>query len=118
MTMPIWPDSLPQAPLINHYQETLAETTIRTKMDQGPAKTRQRTTAGPTDIVVSYLFSRAQAQVLDDFFMTALGGGSMGFTYPHPRREVPVTARFRKPPQLAARNGQYYTVRLELEILS
>lgn len=117
MTMPIWPAGLPQAPLVNQYQETLADTAIRTKMDQGPAKTRQRTTAGTTDIVVSYLLSRAQTQLLDDFFLTELGGGSLGFTYPHPRREVPVTARFRKPPQLAARNGQYYTVRLELEIL-
>lgn len=117
MTLPIWPADLPQAPLVSSYQETLPETAIRTKMDHGPAKLRQRTTAGTTDIVVSYLLSRTQVQTLDDFFLTELSGGSSGFTYPHPRREVPVTARFRKPPQLSARSGQYYTARLELEIL-
>lgn len=117
MTIPVWPGELPVAPLVERYQEVMADTVIRTKMDQGPAKTRQRSTAGAAELVVSYLLSRSQISVLEAFFLDALGGGSRGFTYMHPRREQPVTARFRKPPQISARNGQYYMARLELEVL-
>lgn len=117
MTLPLWPEELPPAPLVERYQEVLADTTIRTKMDQGPAKTRQRTTAGVAELNVSYLLSRSQTAVLENFFADTLAGGSISFIYPHPRREAPVTARFRKPPQISARNGQYYMTRLELEVL-
>lgn len=117
MTIPMWPADLPTAPLADRYQETLADTIIRTKMDQGPAKVRQRTTAGTTELAVSYLLSHAQASTLDTFFQTTLAGGSRTFTYRHPRREVDITARFRKPPQLTARNGRYYLARLELEVM-
>lgn len=117
MTIPTWPEALPATPLVERYQEVLADKVIRTKMDQGPAKTRQRTTAGVAELMVSYMLSRSQIEVLEGFFLTALAGGSRSFTYIHPRRDVSVTARFRKPPQISARNGQYYMARLELEVL-
>lgn len=117
MTMPSWPADLPAKPLVDHYQENIGDTVIRSKMDQGPAKTRQRSSAGVSELTVSYLLSGAQTGVLETFYMTTLAGGSARFAYIHPRRDVEVSARFRKPPQLVACNGQYYTVRLELEIL-
>ena len=44
--MTSWPATLPVSPLLDGFIETVPETIIRTDMDQGPAKTRQRTTAG------------------------------------------------------------------------
>ena len=117
MTLPIWPSDLPAAPLVERYQEIFADTSLRTKMDQGPAKVRQRTTAGVSELALSYLVSGLQAQVLEAFYQETLAGGSLSFSFQHPRRSITVTARFRKPPQLTPRNGQYYLARLELEIL-
>lgn len=117
MTLPMWPSDLPTAPLVERYQETFADTSLRTKMEQGPAKLRQRTTAGVSELALSYLVSGAQAESLEEFYQDTLAGGSLAFSYQHPRRSTTVTARFRKPPQLTPRNGQYYLARLELEIL-
>ncbi len=117
MTLPLWPADLPAAPLVERYQESLPDTVLRTKMDQGPAKLRQRGTAGVAELTAHYLLSRAQVAVLETFFTVTLGGGSQGFSYRHPRKETTVTARFRKPPVITPRNAQYYLARLELEVL-
>lgn len=117
MTFPTWPDSLPLRPLADRYQETLAETSIRTAMEQGPAKIRQRTTAGVTQIEASYVLSHAQAAVLETFYRVTLSGGTGVFACLHPRHGGAVTARFRRSPVLSARNGSYVLARTEIEIL-
>lgn len=117
MTLPIWPETLPSAPLVEHYQENFPDTVIRSKMEQGPAKTRQRTTAGVAELTVNYLLSRTQVAALEGFFAETTSGGSQSFIFRHPRREVDVVARFRKPPTLTPRNAQYYLAKLELEVL-
>ncbi len=118
MTLPLWPEELPLAPLAERYQEVLPDTTLRSKVEQGPAKVRQRTTAGMSELSVSYLLSRVQVELLEAFYSETLGGGAVRFAYRHPRRETEVQARFRKPPQLQPRNAQYYLARLELEIFA
>lgn len=111
-----WPESLPLA-LCEGYRETLPETALRTTMDQGPAKTRQRTTAGTTALSLNFILSTAQAALLDDFFNGTLAGGSLAFAFPHPRRGATVSCRFRQPPAYSALNGDYYKAGLELEVL-
>ncbi len=117
MTLANWPESLPSKVLIERYQETFPDTVVRTSMEQGPAKLRQRSSAGVGEMTVGYLLTVSQVGVLEDFYRTTLAGGSLGFSYQHPRRSDMVTARFRKPPQIAPRSGRYYLARLELEIL-
>lgn len=117
MTMPQWPSDLPVAPLAERYQESLADTVLRSAMEQGPAKLRQRSTAGVGLIEMSYILSGAQAAVLETFYRETLAGGAARFTLTHPRRGTTVTARFRKPPMLTPRNGTYYQARVELEVL-
>lgn len=112
-----WPESLPTAPLLTPYREKPPETALRTQMEQGPAKLRQRTTAGVGDIEVAYLLSAAQTATLEDFYHDTLAGGSLPFAYTHPRKGVEVAARFKKPPQIVSGNGRYFELRLELEIL-
>jgi hypothetical protein len=112
-----WPESLPSAPLLEPYREKPPETALRTQMDQGPAKLRQRTTAGVGEIEVAYLLTAAQTAALESFYCDTLAGGSLAFVFNHPRRAVDVAARFKKPPQIASGNGRYFEVRLELEIL-
>lgn len=113
----VWPAGLPQAPLAERYSETLPDTVIRTQMDQGPAKLRQRTTAGVGAMDVAFLLEAAGAALLEEFYRETLGGGTAPFVMPHPRRAVPVTVRFKKAPQLTAESGVHYLARLELEVL-
>lgn len=113
----IWPETLPQQPVKDRYSEQLAATTLRTAMDQGPAKLRQRTTAGVATLEAGYLLTGTIAAVLEQFYTETLRGGSLSFIYPHPRRKTPVMARFRQPPEIMAQSGRYYLARVMLEIL-
>ena len=117
MTLALWPESLPLAPLADRYQETLADTLVRSKVDQGPDKVRRRTTAGVAEMSVSYVLDADQSAVIADFYTTTLAGGSLPFVFQHPRSGAVITVRLKRPPQLSARNGSHYLARLELEVL-
>lgn len=114
--MPTWPNTLP-APLADACRETAANTVVRSDMEQGPAKTRQRTTAGVSRLSLGYLMSASQISDLQDFFETDLIGGALGFGFTHPRTGDTVTARFRQPPEYASANGGYFRASIELEVL-
>ncbi len=74
-----WPITLPAYPLLEKYAEAMPNTTIRTDMETGPAKVRQRTTAGVRRLSVGYLLSKAQVSTLEEFYLTILKGGSLSF---------------------------------------
>src|SRR5208282_3063840 len=105
------------SPLLENFQELLPQTAIRTDMDTGPAKIRQRTTAAVGSLMVSYLLSTAQTEALDTFYETTLFGGSGAFDYTHPRTGVTLSCRFVSPPSYAPVNGTYFKATLTLEVL-
>jgi hypothetical protein len=115
--MTAWPNTLPAAPLLEAFHETPPDTTLRTPMEQGPAKLRQRTTAGARLLTVTYLLSRTQVETLETFYTATLQGGSASFTYTHPRTGTTVSCRFTRPPEYGAVNGSFFKVALTLEIL-
>ena len=115
--MTTWPDTLPASPLLENFRELLPETTIRTDMDTGPAKIRQRTTAAVGSLMVNYLLSTAETIALDAFYQTTLFGGSGAFDYTHPRTGATLSCRFVSPPEYAPVNGNYFKVTLTLEVL-
>lgn len=115
--MPQWPVTLPVSPLLDNFHETLPATVLRTEMEQGPAKVRQRTTAAIRKISFGYLLNSAQAGILDNFYTTTLSGGALAFDFSHPRTGDTLSCRFINPPEYAAVNGSYYRVLLSLEIL-
>lgn len=112
-----WPDALPAAPLLESFSETPADTAIRTDMEQGPAKTRRRTTAGVAMLTCVYLLSKSQTAALDAFFAEACAGGALGFVMTHPRTGLSVSCRFTQPPQYIPTNGAYFKAQLKLEVL-
>jgi hypothetical protein len=117
MTIVTWPDTLPASPLLENFQEILPRTAIRTDMDTGPAKVRQRTTAGVGALMVSYLLNIAETIALDAFYQTTLSGGATAFDYTHPRTGATLSCRFTDPPEYAPVNGNYFKVTLTLEVL-
>lgn len=115
--MAVWPTSLPTRPDQSSYQETVPNTVIRTAMDAGPPKMRQRYTAGIRPFSMSFLLTATQVATLDAFFVTTLSGGSLSFTWVHPRTNNAATFRFVEPPQYSAVSGALYRVIAQMEIL-
>ena len=115
--MTTWPNTLPPAPLLGGFHETVPNSTIRTDREQGPAKVRQRTTAAVRSLSVQYLMSKAQIDTLETFYQTTLQGGAYSFTFTHPRTGNAVTCRFTKPPEYTTTNGNFFHVAVDLEVL-
>lgn len=118
MTDILWPENLPQSPLLDGLQETLPDNVLRTKMEQGPPKLRRRGTDAPAKITAQFLLDTTQCGVLENFYAETLAGGVKRFTFTHPRSGAAVLCRMAQPPELAALNGGYFRARLTLEVLS
>ncbi|MDP2206399.1 MAG: hypothetical protein Q8K65_08840 [Alphaproteobacteria bacterium] len=117
MTDIIWPEDLPQSPLLDGLQETLPDNLLRTKMEQGSSKLRRRGTDAPAKITAQFLLDAAQCAVLDSFYADTLAGGVRRFGFTHPRHRDAVSCRIAQPPEYAALNGGYFRARLTLEVL-
>src|SRR4051812_37350345 len=84
MSNALWPISLPLTLLIDGYSKTLPATTIRSSMDIGPDKVRQRATAGVTPRKGRLLLTADQADTLEAFFNITLAGGALPFDWNDP----------------------------------
>ncbi len=115
--MTTWPDTLPVSPLLEGFHEAAPVTSIRTDMEQGPAKLRQRTTAAVRTLTVSYLLGKTQVATLETFYSATLAGGTGSFDFVHPRTGDTVSCRFVRPPEYGAVNGNFFKALLALEIL-
>lgn len=114
--MATWPSTLPQVPLQSGYEEGTIDTTIRSSMDVGPAKVRRRTSAGVRPIKFNFMLTSSELEDLIEFYEDTLMSGAIHFTWDHPRTGVNEKWRFTKAP-LWSKNGSYYSVPIELEIL-
>lgn len=111
----VWPVGLPQRMRTEGYNETPPSSAIVTPMETGPKKRRNRFTAAVRPIKGTIRVSFAQRQILDDFFVTTLMGGTLPFDWVHPVTQAPATFVFARPPEYSAFNRQRLTVRLELD---
>lgn len=115
--MASWPATLPPYPLVEDYAESPPNTMLRTEMDAGPAKMRQRYTAAPRPITGSVVLrSKLELEDFDTFFVTTLKGGTLPFTW-NDRNAVPRTYRFTAPPSYAFLEPDKIKVTMALEIL-
>lgn len=114
--MASWPSQF--CPLINSFQESPPENTIRSSMDVGPAKVRRRTTANVRPISFNMFLMNSEMATLDDFYVNQTFSGVDPFDFIHPRTKQPVSARFTQPPSYSERSGVGYEVSVSLEILT
>lgn len=112
--MVAWPSQF--CPLIDTFQESPPQNTIRSEMDVGPAKVRRRTTANIRPIAFRMYLLPDDVAVMDDFFLNQTYSGSEVFDFIHPRTKESVQARFTEPPQYSNRS-RGYDVSVSLEIL-
>jgi hypothetical protein len=112
-----WPDGLPK-PLINSTNEGIPDTLLKTQMDKGPPKRRNRTSANIAPYSYSMKLKPAALDILIDFYKTTLSNGADSFSYTHPRTGEVIEAQFAEPPTWGdIEGGIVYNVSISLEIL-
>lgn len=98
--MATWPAGLPQVPLRQDFEYTFPETAIRTEMEVGPAKYRQRTSYNVEKVVISVALTAAQVATLLTFYKTTTLGGTIQFTWVHPQTLAAAELQFTGPPKI------------------
>ena len=116
--MPSWPGTLPTAPEGPGYTEAVPNTLIRTSMDAGPPKVRQKFTAGVRPFTMTWMLTKAQVATLDTFYVTTCQGGSLSFdSLLHPRTQAAATFRFTEPPVYTYLGPDVWRAQTKMEIL-
>lgn len=116
--MPAWPATLPQFVLESGYQEQLQDQVVETQMESGPVKVRRRFTKQVRTFQCQMLMTAAQHVIFESFWQTDCLGGSISFTWVHPRTRAAATFRFRTPaPQYQTVGGVNVIATFALEQL-
>lgn len=97
MTTPLFPEALPNV-IMGDYSYKQANNLIRTEMESGPAKVRRRFVSVPTDVNVSWKFSRAELAIFENFFRNTIYDGATWFQIKlvNGAGETLCTARFKE----------------------
>ena len=92
MAIPSWPtaNNFPQSPQ-KGFTESIGQNIIRSAMDAGPAKMRNRGKL-PTTMDLSFILTTAQTTTLETFIKDTLAGVKR-FNFTHPRTAATVEAR-------------------------
>ncbi len=116
--MATWPVTIPALSefLEGTYYEETPNNVIRTQMDVGPAKTRQRSTCAPRNLGGILYMTAAQVATHDTFFVTTTNHGADSWDATAPRIGGSENFRYLKPPTYKAIGGGYH-VALQLEML-
>lgn len=79
MTELTWPQELPQLIRLNGLSATKKGNVIRSSMDAGPAKARQRYTVSTKNFTGSILVTESQRKILENWYTNVLGMGTLRF---------------------------------------
>ncbi|MEW6263386.1 MAG: hypothetical protein AB1641_09930 [Thermodesulfobacteriota bacterium] len=115
--MATWPATLPQELEVRGFKEEFPNALLRTPMDSGPPKQRQRFTAAPTPITGQQTLTTAQRATLYTFFVDTLGHGADVFDWVHPVTGAACEFRFKAPPSLTPLGQDSWIASYELEIM-
>lgn len=106
-------DKLNQAGFTNNF----GETSIRSTVDVGLAKVRNRYTKGIDTFQCTIDLNFDDYTTLETFYKTTLAGGSLTFYYDHPFTEVQTEFRFIAAPSITPIGGKWFRVSMNWEEL-
>lgn len=116
--MAVWPVGLPQKINQSGFSNSFPDNTISKKMDTGPDKKRRRDVSAPEPVKGAITVNETEYSTLKTFYNVTLAGGSLPFDWVHPITGDSKEFTFNSPPSVTARSGEYYTVTLDMEILT
>jgi hypothetical protein len=117
MSVPDWPETLPQNLLIDGYGESPPDLLLRSSMEAGPAKVRRRATAGIRPVKGKMVLTGSQVDIFDDFYNNVLLGGSLRFSWVKPRDGTTAVEMRITEKSYVAIEPDEYELTLSLEIL-
>ncbi len=115
-----WPGTLPTKVMQDGFAEGQPNAAIRTQMDSGPAKQRNRFTTLNLPFSGTFIMTSAQVDTFWTFYRTTLGNGAGSFDgLPHLRTGATVVHRFdvSSEPQVRALGWDSYAVSVKLDLL-
>ena len=118
MTLPIWPASLPQAPLVDGSGPTqLAPEPTRTTFDDGPERVRRRSLLSVSKVAQRFRLTADQLATFEAFHAGDLNAGTRRFAMPiwKPGLIRSRIVRLAAGPGIEAR-GTYALVTLSLDV--
>lgn len=115
--MAAWPGTLP-VPVLSGYGGSPAQAFVRTDMEAGPARQRQRFTATPEDLTVSWKFTPAQMEIFRVFWQDTIHRGADWFTMTLDTGDglIAYDTRFTKPYKYQAAPGMNWVVSADIEV--
>ncbi len=113
--MPTWPSALPQAFPADAYREAFEDRRIIARTETGPGKVRPRGRASLRRLEVGFEATASQVATLRTFYGSDTLAGATRFTFPHPRKDGTVEARFIRPPRLRPYGGDLWEAALALD---
>jgi len=116
----VWPtaSSFPQKPLLAGAQESDPQgVLIRTEMEVGPPKVRQRSTAGYERHTYTFRMTTTNKVAMKTFFASTCSHGAEIFEWDHPETATTEDWRFVSPPVYIPLGNSVYDCMVELEML-
>ena len=111
-----WPELLPSGLLEEGFSKQPRSNVIRTAMDAGPKKARQRYTARAVGYTGKQVFDAGELAVFEQFYHSVLADGVLRFDFSDPLTGE--TAEFRFAADYSVReNDGLFEVSMELERL-
>lgn len=112
-----WPTaaSFPEAPLLSGNEEGIADTVIKTDMEVGPPKVRQRSSVGYNSGSYGFHMTATNLLALETFYKTTCSGGSEVFEWKHPRTGSTVNWLFTAPPTWTQLKNALYLVNIQVK---
>jgi hypothetical protein len=111
-----WPGTLPQFVQSSGYAEDKHDQTTRSPTDSGATKVRRRFTGRFDNHSVTLAMTAAQVAIFETLHDTTLKGGSLTFTWVHPRTQAACTYKFISTPKITHVDGDQYRVSFKLEL--
>jgi len=111
-----WPPELPYGLLAEGFSKQPQTNVIRSQMDAGPAKARRRYTARTVAFSGRRVFDKAELEIFERFYHTALADGVLRFQFKDPVTLQTAMFRFTSCYTVTALGG-LFEVAMELERL-
>ena len=112
-----WPVGVPTDVLINGYNESPPDNVLRSPMDVGPDKIRQRSTSAPRPMTWVIVMTTSELATFDSWFTGTLSYGALTFNFTLPRTSVSDEVRFTSQPDYQKMGGDYWSVVMPIEVM-
>lgn len=116
--MSVWPNTLPQSPLLEGFARVYRQNKISFQPEGGKSKDVLFFTAVPEVMNLQFVLNESQRQTFVTFYKTTTLFGTQYFTFTDPNTNQSISVRFSgEPPNISALSDRFFNVTFQLETL-